>query len=46
MTEETNEPRDLDLSPVAEENPEESVAEEQAIVGDEPGGDTETGGGR
>ena len=40
MTENTNEPRDLDLSEVAGEEPGESVAEELAVVGEEPGGDT------
>jgi hypothetical protein len=40
MTDYTNEPPALDLSQVAEEEPHESIAEERAIVGDEPSADT------
>ncbi len=40
MTQNPEEPPALDLSEVAEEPGEESIARERDIVGDEPGGDT------
>ena len=40
MSQNPEEPPALDLSEVANEPGEESIAEEQDIVGDEPGGDT------
>ena len=40
MSQNPEEPPALDLSEVANESGEQSIAEEQDIVGDEPGGDT------
>ena len=40
MSQNPEEPPALDLSEVADTPPEQSIAEERDIVGDEPGGDT------
>lgn len=40
MTDRPRQPSPLDLTGVAEEKPEESIADEQEIVGDHPDGDS------